>query len=67
MPSGIKARMTPDQRLMLSEDIADEAKEKMADIFIQLDPFDLRDRINRKLKKIFEKINLKYKGNRKAI
>ena len=58
--------MTPDQRLMLSEDIADEAKEKMADIFIQLDPFDLRDRINRKLKKIFEKINLKYKGNRKA-
>ena len=42
------------RRVLESPFISEPEKERLADIHKQLDPLDLKDRINYKLKKIFE-------------
>lgn len=53
---------TPYQRLMASEHVNSEQKEKMQQQFESLDPFELQQIIQKKLKNIFRHIDLKLKG-----
>jgi hypothetical protein len=53
---------TPYQRLMQSDAIADTQKEKMRQTFESLNPFELQQRIQQKLKNIFRLVDIKLKG-----
>jgi 5S rRNA maturation endonuclease (ribonuclease M5) len=49
---------TPYQRLMQCEDINDLQKEKLKKIYLSLNPFELKDAIEKKLKYIFKHVDL---------
>lgn len=53
---------TPYQRLMQSDAISDTQKEKMRQVFESLNPFELQQRIQQKLKNIFRLVDIKLKG-----
>lgn len=53
---------TPYQRLLNSDAISSLQKEKMRQTFESLNPFDLQQRIQRKLKNIFQLVDIKLKG-----
>jgi hypothetical protein len=53
---------TPYQRLMQSDAIDSEQKEKMCQTFESLNPFELQKRIQQKLKNIFRLVDVKLKG-----
>ena len=52
---------TPYQRLMACEHLTENQKEKLRSIFGSLNPFKLREAIERKLKRIFSYVELKLK------
>lgn len=58
---------TPYQRLMASEHVNIEQKEKLEQIFTQLNPFKLRQCIETKLKKIFRYVDLSVSKKRVRI
>ncbi len=58
---------TPYERLLLSEHVSADQKEKLKQIFTQLNPFTLRASIEKKLKKIFSNIEISYQGKRGKI
>jgi hypothetical protein len=53
---------TPYQRLMNSDAVSASQKEKMRQLFESLNPFDLQQRIQKKLKNIFRYVDIKLKG-----
>jgi hypothetical protein len=53
---------TPYQRLMSSEHVSEIQKEKLTLIFQELDPFELQQKIQSKLKNIFRYVDIKLKG-----
>jgi hypothetical protein len=55
---------TPYQRLMASEQISPLQKEKLQQVFESLNPFELQEKIQRKLKHIFSFVDLKLKGRK---
>lgn len=55
---------TPYQRLMASEHITILQKEKMRQVFESINPFELQNRIQIKLKNIFSYVDLNLKGRR---
>lgn len=55
---------TPFQRLMASEQVNALQKEKMRQVFESLNPFELQQNIQRKLRSIFKHIDLKLKGRK---
>jgi len=59
--------MTPYQRLLLSTQISNEAKEMLNNKYATLDPFELRKAIETKLKHIFSFVNAKETQARVAI
>ena len=56
--------MTPYQWLLKSDAISEEKKEQLKVQFEQLNPFELREKIEEKLKRIFSKVRL-HKNPRK--
>lgn len=58
---------TPYQRLMSSPDISKEKKILLTEKYQSLNPFELKANLEKKLKKIFEKIDLHLKGRNVAI
>jgi hypothetical protein len=58
---------TPCERLLLSEHVPADQKEKIKQIFSQLNPFTLRTSIEKKLKKIFSHVEISYQGKRGKI
>ncbi len=58
---------TPYVRLMGSGDISEERKQLLTEQYQTLNPFELKKNLEDKLKLIFDKIDLQYKGKRKAI
>lgn len=58
---------TPYQRLMASEHIQPEQKERLTNIYKTLNPFELNINLEAKLKNIFSLIDVKLKGRRTAI
>lgn len=58
---------TPYQRLMVSPNISKEQKKLLTEKFQQLNPFILRDNLEKKLNLIFKKIDLHLKGRKVAI
>lgn len=58
---------TPYQRLLESNDVTQEEKEKLTKIYQELNPFLLRKTIENKLKRIFALVNLKVSSRRTAI
>lgn len=53
---------TPYQRLINSEAVSALQKEKMRQVFESLNPFDLQERTQQKLKNIFRYVDIKLKG-----
>lgn len=53
---------TPYQRLMKSDAVSAEQKERMRKVFESLNPFTLQEQIQRKLKNIFRLVDIKLKG-----
>jgi len=58
---------TPYQRLMESPHITEQQKKTLTEKYQQLNPFTLRNNLERKLKLIFNKIDLHLKGRNVAI
>ncbi len=52
---------------MGSGDISEERKQLLTEQYQTLNPFELKKNLEDKLKLIFDKIDLQYKGKRKAI
>lgn len=61
-----KAR-TPFERLMNSDSLADEEKLKLKQTYETLNPFEIKERIEKKLNQIFSMINVKVGTKRTAI
>lgn len=61
------APKTPFQRLLESNAVSKEGKEKLIMTYQTLNPFLLRKRIENKLKHIFAAVNLKVSSKRAAI
>lgn len=59
--------LTPYQRLLASEHVSQEQKEKLTKQFESLNPFELKASQERKLKNIFSEIDVKLRGRRSAI
>jgi len=58
---------TPYQRIMASEHIDSSQKERLAAIYKTLNPFELKARLEAKLKNIFSHVDVQLKGRRTAI
>lgn len=58
---------TPYQRLMASEGISKSQKQKMTQLFKSLNPFDLKKQQEKKLRRIFAKVDLKLKGRNVSV
>lgn len=62
-----KTPKTPYQRVMESEHVNQEAKDKLTATFVTLNPFELKKRIELKLKNIFAQVDLNLRGRNVAI
>lgn len=62
-----KTPKTPYQRVMESEHITQETKDKLTNIFKTLNPFDLKKSLELKLKNIFAQLDLQLRGRNVAI
>ena len=58
---------TPYQRLMASKDVSDEQKKQLTEVYQSLNPFELKANLEKKLKSIFDKVDLQLKGRNVAI
>lgn len=59
--------LTPYQRLMASENISQEQKDRLTKLYESLNPFELKINQERKLKNIFSLIDVKLRSRRSAI
>ena len=62
-----KKPKTPYQRIMESEHIDQETKDKLTSVFKTLNPFDLKKSLELKLKNIFAQLDLQLRGRNVAI
>lgn len=57
---------TPYQRLMESQEISEHEKERLKAVYLSLNPFELKQRIEQKLKVIFKWVDVKNRSKNRA-
>ena len=58
---------TPYQRLMASKDVSKEKKKQLTEVYDSLNPFELKMNLEKKLKGIFDQVDLQLKGRNVSI